>query len=215
MLVTIRGMLGSGAPDIGKEVARIINGEYVDREIIQEVAQLVGRSSEQVAAKEEVLPGLSKKIVLALTSAFERTGSTESAFSRNWKEPLDDDTYLDALRSVIESLALEKTMVIQGRGSQFILRNHPSALHVLVVAPMRERINRVMITAGVDENQARKHIEEHDESRRLFIRRFFKRDIEEPENYDVVLNTKNLCFDAAVRVIVSAAQEKINCNLSA
>lgn len=208
MFVTIRGMLGSGAPEIGKEVARLINGDYVDREIIQEIAMLVGLSSEQVAEKERVLPNLTRRIIDALTGSFDRTGSTESAFSRNWEQPLKDDMYLDALKSVIESLALEKTIVIQGRGSQFILRNNPSALHVLIIAPFRERIKRVMATAGVDEPNARQRIEEYDQGRRRFIRRFFKKDIENPEYYDIVLNTSHLGLDASARIIAAAAGEK-------
>jgi cytidylate kinase len=98
--------------------------------------------------------------------------------------------------------------VIQGRGSQFILKHHPAALHVLVVAPLADRVKRVMISEEVDAGKARKLIKEHDSSRRLFIRRFFQRDIENPDYYDMIINTKTLHFGAAARIIAGAAQEK-------
>ncbi len=38
-VVTIRGHLGSGAPEIGKQVADRLSIDYVDREIIADVAK--------------------------------------------------------------------------------------------------------------------------------------------------------------------------------
>ena len=38
-LVTIRGQLGSGAPEIGRKVAGKLHVDYVDREIIAQVAK--------------------------------------------------------------------------------------------------------------------------------------------------------------------------------
>ena len=37
-VITIRGLTGSGASDIGRQVARLIKGDYVDRQVIAEVA---------------------------------------------------------------------------------------------------------------------------------------------------------------------------------
>ena len=37
-VVTIRGRLGSGAPEVGKQVAEKLQADYVDREIIARVA---------------------------------------------------------------------------------------------------------------------------------------------------------------------------------
>lgn len=207
-IVTIRGQLGSGAPDIGKEVARILHGDYVDREILQSIAQLVGHPIDSVEEKEHTPARLVQRIIAVLTGALERSGSIESAYSRTWQEPLDDTKYLDALESVIQDLALEENIVIQGRGSQFILHNNPSALHVLVVAPLEERIKRVMVTSKVDEDEAQRQIEEYDDSRRAFIQRFFKRELENPDYYDLVVNTEHLWYEVAARIIATAARQK-------
>lgn len=207
-VVTIRGQMGSGAPEVGREVARIIHGEYVDRQILQNVAQMVGRSLAEIEEKEHIPTRLIQKIVGALERALKRSGSIESTYSRTWQEPLNDNKYLDALESVIQDLALEVNIVIQGRGSQFILHNHPSALHVLVIAPLPERIKRVMAASKVDEDEARRQIEEFDNSRRVFIQRFFKRNLEDPDHYDLVINTEHVTYEVAARIIATAAEEK-------
>jgi cytidylate kinase len=207
-VVTIRGQLGSGAPDIGREVARIIQGDYVDREIIESIAQLVGHPKDQVAEKERISPRLVQRVMAALARALKRSGSIESAYSRTWQEPLDDTKYLDALESVIQALALEGNIVIRGRGSQFILHNNPSALHVLVIAPLRDRIKRVMATSAIDEDAARMQIEEFDNNRRAFIQRFFKCELENPDYYDLIVNTEHLRYEVAARIIATTAQQK-------
>jgi len=51
-VVTIRGQLGSGAPEIGRQVADILHADYVDREIIAEVAARLHRQEREVIAKE-------------------------------------------------------------------------------------------------------------------------------------------------------------------
>ncbi len=207
-IVTIRGQMGSGAPEIGREIARAISGEYVDRQILENVAQLLGRPARQIDEKENIPPRLTRRILAALQKSLERSGSTESAYSHTWQEPLDDAVYLDALESVIRDLALESNIVLVGRGSQFILRSYRSALHVLVVAPLVDRVKRVMAAAGVSEEEARKQIEEYDGTRRAFVRRFFKADLEAPEHYDLVINTRHLTYEAAARMVVATVREK-------
>jgi cytidylate kinase len=207
-VITIRGQSGSGVPEIAKEVARLLPGDYIDREIIESIAKLVGHPADDVVEREHTPVRLTQRIKAALESALARSGSMESAFSRTWQGHLNDAKYLDALKSVIQDLALEENIVIHGRGSQFILHNNPSALHILVIAPLPLRINRIITAQKVDEDTARQQIEDYDNSRHAFIQRFFKRDIEDPEYYDMVVNTERLEYDLAARVIVRAVQRK-------
>ena len=70
--------------------------------------------------------------------------------------PLGDTRYLEALKSVVRELAKSPSLVIRGRGSQFILKDHPRSLHVLVVAPFDIRVKRVMKDLKIDEEAARR-----------------------------------------------------------
>jgi cytidylate kinase len=207
-VVTIRGQLGSGAPDVGREVARLIQGDYVDREVIAAIAQKVGRTETNVEEKEQVPAGLGKRILSALEQALARSGSVDSAYLYTWEETLDDEKYLDALKSVIKELALQDNTVLVGRGSQFILSDNSSILNVLTICPVDIRIKRVMASSHVAENEARSQIEEYDGSRRAFIQRFFKRELENPLYYDLVINTGHLTYELGARLIVAAANEK-------
>ena len=55
-VVTIRGKLGSGAPEIGRIIAEKLHSDYVDREIIAEIAERLRRPKQEIAERKEILP---------------------------------------------------------------------------------------------------------------------------------------------------------------
>lgn len=207
-VITIRGQTGSGASDIGRQVARLIGGEYVDRQVISEVATLLKIPAEQIEEKERAQPHIFQRIIRILRRTISRPGRIEDSSTKEWEDTLDDDEYLNALQAVIRDLALEENMVLVGRGSQFILRNNRSVLHVLIVAPLEDRLNKTMIDLNIDHDEALRYIEEGDSRRRVFIQKFFQKDVEDPQYYDLVINTRYISYDAAARLIVSTANEK-------
>jgi hypothetical protein len=207
-VITIRGSTGSGAHEIGRQVAALIGGDYVDRQVIAQVAELLKRPEDQVEAKERISPRLFERIVDPLRRVMSRSGRIESAYSRTVDGPLNDADYISALEAVIRDLALELNMVIVGRGSQHILRNNRSVLHVLVVAPFDDRLGKVMADRQVDRPEALRHMEETDASRRAFVGKYFHKEVENPLLYDLVINTRYITFDVAARLAVSAATDK-------
>jgi cytidylate kinase len=207
-VITMRGLTGSSASEIGREVARLINGDYVDRQVIAEVAELLKRPEEQIEAKEQITTGLFDRIVGPLRKIISGSGKIDSAYMRTWEEPLDDTEYISALEAVIRDLALDQNIVIVGRGSQHILRNNKSVLHVLVIAPIEDRINRIMTEKKMEREEAMRHIEETDSSRKAFIQRFFQKEMENPLLYDLVINTKYITNESAANLIINTASEK-------
>lgn len=207
-IVTIRGQLGSGAPEIGRQVADRLEVDYVDRAIIAEVAERVKRNEQEVMAKETPPASLLGRIGEALASSYATGLGFEGAYLATWQIPLDNVRYLEALRTVIRELAESQSVVIRGRGSQFILKDYPRALHVLVVAPFEVRLKRVMESLKLDTERAKQEIARFDNSRREFTKRYFKAELEDPAHYDLVINTEFLSFNAAVSIVVEALHQK-------
>ncbi len=69
-------------------------------------------------------------------------------------------------------------------------------------------MKRVMESLKVDEESAKKEIARSDSSRREFIKRYFKAELEDPVNYDLVINTEHLSFETAASVVVGAVPLK-------
>ena len=211
-VLTIRGQLGSGAPEIGRAVAEKLNIHYVDREIIAAVAARLHRTKQIVIDKEMPPENLSGRIAEAL----ERSGTYESAaYLPTWEMPLDDKSYLAGLESIIKELARSQSIVIRGRGSQFILKEQPGVMHILIVAPLSIRLKRVMDNLKLDEENARKEIELFDNSRHEFTKRYFNAELEDPLNYNLVINTENITFEKATSIIIHALHSAESAKLKA
>jgi cytidylate kinase len=202
-IVTIRGELGSGAPEIGKLVADKLHIDYIDREIIAKVADQLQQTKQGIAEKEMPPGTLGGRILEAL----EHIGAYQGAYLPTWEIPLDDDSYREGLESVIKHLAESGSFVIRGRGSQCILRDFPDAFHVLVVAPLELRMKRVMEGLQLDQEAAKKEVERFDRSRREFTKRYFHTELEDPLNYDLVINTQRLIFEDAASIIASICSQ--------
>jgi hypothetical protein len=207
-IVTIRGPLGSWAPEIGKKVAELLKADYVDREIIAEVAARLQRDEQDVIAKEMPPSGLLGRIAEALDRGIPFGAGIEGAYLPTWEIPLDDRRYRQALESVILELARSQSLVIRGRGSQFILKNHPHTLHVLTVAPLEVRLKRVIEDRKIHEEDARQEIAHFDNASREFIKRYYQAVWEDPVQYDLVVSTEDFSFQAAASIIVQALSVK-------
>jgi cytidylate kinase len=207
-LITIRDQLGGGAPEIGRQIAELLHADYVDREIIAEVAAQLHRQEQDVLAKERPPSSLLGRIAEALERSAPFGVGFEGAYLPAWQIPLDDARYLKALEFVIKDLARSQSLVIYGRGSQFILRDYPHAFHVQLVAPLEVRVKRIMQSLNLDQEAAKQEIARVDNSNRQFVRRYFKAEVEDPVNYDLVINTKNLSFQAAASMVVDALSYK-------
>ncbi|MFH0767978.1 MAG: cytidylate kinase-like family protein [Chloroflexota bacterium] len=208
-VVTIRGQLGSGAPEIGRLIADKLGIDYVDREIIEQVAKQLTWTKQGIEMKETPPGSLSGKIAESFAHYGVLSGGPlgyQGAYLSTLEIPLDDTHYLTGLESVIKELGQSNSIVVRGRGSQFILKDYPGSLHILVVAPLELRVKRIMKEMNLDEDAAKKEIARFDSSRREFIKRYFQAELENPIHYDLVINTEHLNYEAAASVVVSTTQ---------
>jgi cytidylate kinase len=203
-VITIRGQMGSGPAEIGKRVAEKLHADYVDREIIAQVAAQLQRQEDEVVAKEMPPASLLERIAEALQHGFSFDVGVGGAYLPIYEIPLNDRRYGEALVSVVKQLARNSPLVIHGRGSQFILKDHPGAFHVQVVAPLELRLKRVMRELKLDPEAARREISRHENGRREFVKRYFQAEVEDPANYDLVVNTERFSDEAAASMIVAA-----------
>jgi cytidylate kinase len=207
-VITIRGQLGSGAPQIGRLCARTLNLQYMDREIVNRIAERIERPIHQVIAKEILPVTLKERIARIIKEDFPGGGFSSPLSTEEDVPTLDNAHYMKGLKSVIRGLARSESVVINGRGSQFFLKNYPGAFHVLTIAPLELRIERIMKSYGVDEETAREKINRYDSNRREFIKKYFKEELEDPMHYDMTINTANLSFESAASIIIKVVPLK-------
>jgi cytidylate kinase len=207
-VVTIRGQLGSGAPQIGRKIAEAFHFDYMDREIITRIAERLKRPRKTIIAKEILPISLKERIATFIEHDFAGTSPLARPSIEDHALPLDDERYKKVLGSVIKNLALKDSVVIRGRGSQFFLKDFPGTIHILIVAPLELRIKRVMESYGTGEEAAREKISRYDNNRREFIKKYFRADLEDPIHYDMTINTAHISYESATNMIIRAVSLK-------
>jgi cytidylate kinase len=200
-VITIRGKLGSGAPEIGKMLCQKLGWDFIDREILAQVASRLNLQENEVIAKEIPPVSLRERIEEALQKGYATGVGVQGAYLPISQIPLDDTRYLAALTALIKDLAQGRS-VIYGRGSQFILRDHPNTINVSVVAPFRIRLKRVMESLKLNEDKAKQEMTRFDNAAREFLKRYFGAEMEDPTCYDIVVNTERLDFEMACSVVI-------------
>jgi cytidylate kinase len=120
---------------------------------------------------------------------------------------VDANDYVRALLEVIYSISQLGGVVVVGRGANFIL-GHEHGFHIRVVAPREVRVRSLAAREGLAERDALREIEKSDHERTEWIRRVFRRSIDDPLGYDLVINQLSISLDSATSLVAAAAQEK-------
>jgi cytidylate kinase len=143
---------------------------------------------------------------VALDSVDERTVSWfHETFGKFLDQQLVSQAeFVHRLGKIVLLAAQHESMVFVGRGAQFIL---PRELGVAVrlVAPRKQRVQRIMAGRQCSRRDAEKFIDETDKGRAEFVQRYFHRDVADPHLYDLVINLEYLPREAAVELIVNEA----------
>lgn len=117
--------------------------------------------------------------------------------------------YLALLESVVFDHAQTGRAVIVGRGCNYILRQAPLCLHVLIVAPLELRVQRIMAQEGItDARQAEKLVREIDEERAGYLQINYGKDWKDVKAYDAVFNTGSHTLAQVAEMLVGLLEEK-------
>jgi cytidylate kinase len=202
MLITISRQFGAGGAEVAKRVAEELGWSVIDNEFVDQVAERAGIPREEVARLEERTPSFMER--LAHTTAM--------TFPELFVPPIDPvDDFEEAklvkiTRNLVAELASEGRMVVVGRAAAAVLSEDTDTLHIRLIAGKAFRIKVVAARLAIEPEQALPILEKRDRNRARYHREFYKRDWNDPANYDMVLNTERLGFDGAAQPIVARAR---------
>ena len=109
--------------------------------------------------------------------------------------------YIRFLTQIFTAMANEGGYVIIGRGAQFILKNHPRVIHVLLVADYENRIDFLVNKHQLTRTEAEKTIRAREKERTAMASRLFEADIDDASFYHLVLNTGRMPYEWATETL--------------
>lgn len=184
-VITISRLYGIGGRQFGLRLAKRLDYEYTDKELLSRLSDKLGRGEEQVAFYEDMGRGPSSSLLAMLARKYPAASGDVPAAGE----------YADALAEVLRELAGKGRAVIIGRGGQAVLADLPGALHLRLVADDRFLVSRLVAEEGCEgftESELLKRVRHHSEVREDFVRRHFGIDWADPLNYHLVINLGRL-----------------------
>ncbi len=191
-VVTISRQFGAGGITLGKSIAQELGYVFADSDIIQRVAEEANVSTNWVEAFEKEAGSRLSRFISSMVSQkwLDRVLADEKGY-------LDEKIYLDYLVLIIAQFADEDNVVILGRGSQYILNDHPDAFHVLLVDEFDNRVRFMMDHYNFSSKKAAKVVTSEDRRRANLYSKLGKTDYDSHSLYHLVINMGKVDIDAA------------------
>lgn len=228
-VITINGPLGAGAVSVGQMVASSLEINFYDRLIFTQAARLIGSPVGALIAKEQRVDRFRDRLGRFLQTMLERSAmsgvSGEPYFGRGIEnlppetfmemmgegtsanKPVDDKTFLDATRQVVNEIYGSGNAVIIGRGANAILTDRSDTFHIGLIAPLEVRVQTLMQRENYTREEAENYGVELERAHENFFRRFFNYNPNDPTHYHMMLNMGNMTPRKAADIIVHATSD--------
>jgi cytidylate kinase len=202
-VITISRQYGAGGKTLGKMIADELGYEFGDSEIIAKVAEMANVSTHWVETVENEAGGKLSRFVTRMVSKplVDRILKDERGY-------IDEKIYLDYLVLIIAQIADEGDVVILGRGSQYILDDHPDAFHILMINEFDNRVRFMKENYELSESRAVRVVRGEDKRRKALYQKLGKTDYDDPFLYHLVLNMSKISLEEAKNMVCSLVRSK-------
>jgi hypothetical protein len=200
VIVTISREYGAAGLGVADGVGAALGYELVSDALPATVADELGASHDEVAARAGAERPLSERMLGSLEAGNPEAISTASPGPA---DPFDEDVRRGIERTLRER-AKRGNVVILGRMANAVLAGMPDQVRVFLTSGRAWRIERLIETFGFSRQQAEAELERVDAWRRKFARERYNVAWGDPRNYDLILDTSRFGIEATTRLIVAA-----------
>ena len=195
-VITISRQFGAGGITLGKMIADELGYTFADEDIVKMVAKEANVSPHWVETVEKEAGGKLSRIVTKMVSKplVERILKDERGY-------IDEEMYLDYLVLIIAQIADEGDVVILGRGSQYILDDHPDAHHILLINDFENRAKFMMEHYDLSRAKAEQVVSREDKRRMNLYRKLGKSDYDDSSLYHLVMNMSKISLEQALNLV--------------
>ncbi|MBE6975171.1 MAG: cytidylate kinase-like family protein [Ruminococcaceae bacterium] len=195
-IITISRQFGSGGRTVGRLIAERLGIPFYDKELVEQVALESGFAPKFVEEHGEHAPGNS---VFAYAFAPQGVPGIMNGMSTA-------DFLWQIQCNAILQLAQKGSCVIVGRNADYVLKDHPNALHAYVHADTDFRADRIVRLYGESEKSPEARLAEKDKRRKLNYQHYTGRTWGAAENYDICINTAKIGVEEAAELIISLVE---------
>ena len=193
IVISIGRQFGSGGRIIGKALAEKLNIDYYDNELLVLAAKQNGLAPEFFESNDEI----SNSLFGFASNILDNIGL--GTFTNNM---LSGDTLFQMQSETIKKLASEKSCIIVGRCSDYILRDNPNCVSIFLHASEEERAKRIANRMNISEEEALAKLVEADKKRASYYNFYSNKTWGESKTYDLSINVSKLGIEGTLNFIL-------------
>jgi cytidylate kinase len=196
-LVALSRQVGAGGAYVGQALSRQFGIRYVDREILQEAARILGRDHRELESLEERVSSLWDRMASVLS-----WGAPEAAYVPPPLPTLYEEDLFAVESGIIREIAAREDAVFVGRAATWVLRGSPGLISVFLHAPEAVRVGRVMRDYNLaDEAAAYELLRRSDQQRSRFLQSLTGGSWFNLSHYHVTIDTGAVSLDEAADLV--------------
>jgi len=192
-IVTISRQTGSRGSYFGSRLALRLGYQRLHREAIDLVCKSSGYRKRVIESLDEHLRGRLELLAESIVTG----------------QAVDAGDYVRHLCQVVLSMSQLGGVVLMDRAGSFIL-GPERGFHVRVVCPRDKRIENLVKYKQISAQEAAVSIDASDARRRKFVSQLFGRDIDDPQYYDLALNSSLMDVEEMVDTAMVAVKAKMS-----
>ena len=169
---------------------------FADSEIIKMVAEMADVSTHFVETVEKEAVGKFSRFISIMVSK-----RLVEHILKDKRGYIDEEIYLDYLVLIIAQMGDDGDVVILGRGSQYILNDHPDAYHVLLIDEIDNRVRFMKDHYDLSESLAVSAVKGEDKRRKNLHQKLGKTDYDNPLLYHLVLNMSKVSLEQTLELV--------------
>ena len=199
IIINIGRQLGSGGHDIGRMLALDFQAKYYDRELLNLAAKESGLS-EKIFEQNDEKKGFFRGLL--------NLGSPHVSSGRVYNSGVSQESLFLFQSEAIKKAANEGSCVFVGRCADYVLRNLPNTVSVFVTASMDYRVRQIMNKRHLDEDAARKFIEQGESERATYYNYYTGKKWGAAESYDLCIDSSILGLVETEKIIAQFIKKK-------
>lgn len=200
-IITIARQFGSGGRAIGELLAKKLDIEFYDKELISLAAKQSGVHPEVFNSVDETA---ANSLLYSLSMGLYSFGNGSFAMG---DLPVNDKLYM-LQHDIIRQIAQKGPCVIVGRCADYILKDNPYCVRVFIYADMEHRKERAVKSHGIDQNRAEHIINKTDKTRANYYSFYSGQKWGMTENYDLCIDSSKLTDEQVADIIISYLKVK-------
>lgn len=189
-IITVSREFGARGAALGEYLGELIGFKVWDKELLEAIANEMGEGIRTIKTLDE--------------RRMQMMEDTVTGFLANIPTNM---TYLRSLIRVVKTIESYGNGIIVGRGANYICKN-PGAFHVRVVSPLNKRILEFAARQNISLEEAKYIVKRKDREREEFIKKNFHKDVTEPTDYHLILNSGEFTMDQMASIVINAYKKR-------